>query len=173
MPGSQKRVTEDGELLQRYLDGELTPAEASAFRERLAASPELQRELTELQLIGGLLRRWADDATTHAGSLLEPTLQRVEVAQQRRGRHASLGMALAAVLLLLLPSPGQGLWIMRAMPAGATAVALEALPPAAIERLEANAEQHAQVFVVGSASTPVVWLADDLGDGQVEQQDPG
>jgi hypothetical protein len=50
---------------------------------------------------------------------------------------------------------------------------LELLPPAAIERLEANAEQHAQVFVVGSASTPVVWLADDLGEGEVEQQDPG
>ncbi len=166
-------MTEDGELLQRYLDGELSPVEMSAFRERLAASPELQRELTEMRLIGGLLRRWADDAGSRVNSLLEPTLERVEAAEQRRGRHASLGMAVAAVLLLLLPGSGRADWTTRAMPAGMAVVALEPLPPAAIERLEANAEQHAQVFVVGSASTPVVWLADDLGEGEVEQQDPG
>ena len=166
-------MTEDGQLLQRYLDGELSPAEVSAFQERLAASPELQRELTEMQLIGSLLRRWADDAGTQASGLLEPTLERVEAAEQRRGRHASLGMAVAAALLLLLPGPGQGDWTTRAMPTSAAVVELEAPPPAAIERLEANAEQHAQVFVVGSASTPVVWLADDLGEGEVEQQDPG
>ena len=162
----------DGQLLQRYLDGELSPAEDSAFRERLAASPQLQRELTELQLIGGLLRRWADDTGSRAGSLLEPTLERVEAGEQRRGRHASLGMAVAAVLLLLLPASGQGRFTPRAIPVAAALVAAEAPPPAAIERLEA-ADRHARVFVVGSASTPVVWLADDAVESDIEQQDPG
>jgi anti-sigma factor RsiW len=172
MPWSQKRVKRDAQLLQRYLDGELSPAELSAFRERLATSPELQRELTELQLIGGLLRRWADDAGSRAGSLLQPTLERVEAAEQRRARHASLGMAVAALLLLLLPASGQEHWPSRALPVGAAGVATQAPPPAAIERLEA-ADQHARVFVVGSASTPVVWLADDLVESEIEQQDPG
>jgi anti-sigma factor RsiW len=165
-------VKQDAQLLQRYLDGELSPAEVSAFRQRLSASPELQRELTELQLLGGLLRRWADDAGSRAGSLLEPTLERVDAAERRRGRHASLGMAVAAVLLLLLPASGQGRWTQRALPAEVALVATKAPPPAAIERLEA-ADQHARVFVVGSASTPVVWLADDLVESEVEQQDPG
>jgi anti-sigma factor RsiW len=165
-------VKQDAQLLQRYLDGELSPAEVSAFRQRLSASPELQRELTELQLLGGLLRRWADDAGSRAGSLLEPTLERVDAAERRRGRHASLGMAVAAVLLLLLPASGQGRWTPRALPVEVALVATKAPPPAAIERLEA-ADQHARVFVVGSASTPVVWLADDLVESEVEQQDPG
>lgn len=165
-------MKQDAQLLQRYLDGELSPADASAFRDRLATSPELQRELTELQLLGGLLRRWADDAGSRAGALLEPTLERVEVAEQRRGRHASLGMAVAAVLLLLLPASGQGRWPSRAEPAGAAGVAAAAPPPAAIERLEA-ADEHARIFVVGSASTPVVWLVDDLLESEVEQQGPG
>jgi anti-sigma factor RsiW len=164
-------VTPDGQLLQRYLDGELSSAELSVFRERLAASPELQRELIELQLLGGLLRRWADDAGSRAGSLLEPTLERVEAAEQRRGRHASLGMAVAAVLLLLLPASGQGPFA-GSLPAAAARLAPKAPPPAAIERLE-TADQHARVFVVGSASTPVVWLADDLIATEVEPQGPG
>jgi anti-sigma factor RsiW len=172
MPRSQERVKQDAQLLQRYLDGELSLAEVSAFRERLAASPALQRELTELQLIGGLLRRWADDAGSRAGSLLEPTLERVEVAEQRQGRHSSLGLAVAAVLLLLLPASGQGRFTPRAVSPAVAWAATEAPPPAAIERLEA-ADKHARVFVVGSASTPVVWLADDLVESEIEQQDPG
>lgn len=165
-------MTPDGQLLQRYLDGELSSAEVGAFRERLSASPELQRELTELQLLGGLLRGWADDAGSRADSLLEPTLERVEAAEQRRGRHASLGMAVAGVLLLLLPASGQGPFTTRAVPAAAARLASDAPAPAAIERLEA-ADQHARVFVVGSASTPVVWLADDLVESEAEQQGPG
>lgn len=165
-------MNDDRELLQRYLDGELTPAEASAFCERLSSSPELQRELTEMQLIGGLLRRWADDTGRQAGSLLEPTLLRVEAAEQRRGRHASLGMAVAAALLLLLPASGQQSWSSGVVPGSVAVVAPPPTPPAAIERLEVG-DQHAQVFVVGSASTPVVWLSEDLGDEHVEPQGPG
>ena len=169
MPWSQERVNEDSELLQRYLDGELTPQEACAFEERLSASPELQRSLTELQLVGGLLRRWADETGSRAGSLLEPTLSRAFEAAQTRTRHASLGMAVAVLLLMLLPTSAQDSWVTRVMPA---VTRTELAPPAAIERLEAG-DQQAQVFVVGSAGTPVVWLADDEAGDESEQQDPG
>lgn len=164
-------MTEDSEQLQRYLDGELTPEQARAFQDRLAASPELQRDLTEMQLIGGLLRRWADDAEHRAGPLVEPTLLRIETVEQKRSRHASLGMAVAALLLWLLPASGSDSWPSRVVP-----VAIDTLPPlfppAAIERLEAG-DQRAQVFLVGSASTPVVWLADDAGEDETELQGPG
>lgn len=166
-------MTEDSEQLQRYLDGELTSEQARAFQERLALSPELQRDLTEMQLIGGLLRRWADDAEHRAGPLVEPTLLRIETAEQQRSRHASLGMAVAALLLLLLPASGSHSWPSRVVPVGIDSLP-GLLPPAAIERLEAG-DQRAQVFIVGSASTPVVWLADDAGEGEdeTELQGPG
>jgi anti-sigma factor RsiW len=163
-------VKPEAEQLQRYLDGELTPEQERAFQERLSASPELQRELTELQLLGGLLRSWAEETGNRAAPLVEPTLLRIDTAEQKRSRHASLGMAVAAVLLLLLPASGRESWP-RVVPT-ALSMAAQIAPPAAIERLEAG-DRHAQVFVLGSASTPVVWLADDSGDDQTEQQDPG
>ena len=45
---------------------------------------------------------------------------------------------------------------------------------AAIERIESGSK-HAQVFVLGKGSTPVVWLADDV-EAEAEapgQRDPG
>jgi anti-sigma factor RsiW len=172
MPRSKQRVTEDSEQLQRYLDGELTLEQRRAFQQRLSASPELQRDLTELQLVGGLLRRWADDAERRTGSLVEPTLLRIEAAEQKRSRHASLGMAVAALLLLLLPASGRDSWPSRVAPISVTELPQHAPAAAAIELLEAG-EQHAQVFTVGSASTPVVWLADDAAEEEAEQQGPG
>jgi anti-sigma factor RsiW len=164
-------VNEDSEQLQRYLDGELTPEEECAFQERLSASPELQRDLTEMQLIGGLLRRWADEAERRPGSLVDATLLRIEAAEQKRSRHASLGMAVAALLLFLLPASGHESWPSRVVPLATTALPALA-PPAAIELLEAG-DQHAQVFIVGSASTPVVWLADDAAEDETDQRGPG
>jgi anti-sigma factor RsiW len=164
-------VTEDSELLQCYLDGELSPEQARVFRARLASSPELQRELTELQLVGGLVRRWAEDTGERAASLVQPTLSRVEDAAALRTRHASLGMAVAAVLLLVLPSSGHdALWLRSS--GAAMSAQPELAPPVAIERLEAG-EGHAQVFLVGQASTPVVWLADEGVDEPTAEQDPG
>jgi anti-sigma factor RsiW len=164
-------VTEDSELLQRYLDGDLSPEQGRAFHERIASSPELQRELTELQLVGSLVRGWAQETGERAASLVQPTLSRVEEASAQRTRHASLGMAVAAVLLLVLPSSGQeALWLRSSQ----TAITprQELAPPVAIERLEAG-EGHAEVFVIGQASTPVVWLADEGLDEPSADQDPG
>jgi hypothetical protein len=122
-----------------------------------------------MQTVGALVRAWADRAEGRAGSLLEPTLERVQQAEQRRGRHASLGLALAAALAFALP------WAQEARPplqAGLMARPLIA-DSAAIERLEAG-DTQARVFVVGRSGTPVVWLADDaLEDDGAAEQDPG
>lgn len=159
-------MTPDAVLLQRYLDGEMSPPEAAQFRERLQADPELQRELEELKLVGALLRGWAEKTGTRAARLVEPTLERVQDAQQGRARRsAALGYALVAAAVIV-PWSQQGVIAYRP--------AAEPLPPpgAAIERLEAG-DKQAQVFVVGEASTPVVWLADDSQEEDGSERGPG
>ena len=156
-------MSSDTEQLLRYLDREMSVAEAERFRVRLGGSPALRRELTEMRRVGALLRIWAEEAQSHAEPLLEPTLQRVE-ATVRRARYTSLGYVLAAVMLLALP------WSRSH-----EAKPLEPLPSpaAAIERVEAT-DQQARVFV-GSSGTPVVWLADDVQEAGADEngQDPG
>jgi anti-sigma factor RsiW len=161
-------VTPEIQLLFRYLDGELSPEEAGRFRELLAANPELSRQLAEQQQLGRLVRGWAAEAEERAQDLVGPTLERVKDSERRRAQRTSLGYALAAVLVLALP------WSRRA-PELVTlpAPTLAPVGSAAIERVEAP-DRRAQVFVVGSASTPVVWLADDAQDDDDGQsQDPG
>lgn len=152
-------------LLQRYLDGDLSPVEAELFRARLAESPTLRRQLAELQRLGAALRVWSRAAEERAEPLLEPTLRRVDEQARKQARHTSLGYALAGALLVALP------W---ASYAGRAALEPGSLTPsaAAIERVEAT-DQQAQVFVVGSSSTPVVWLVDDAEEDEISEQDPG
>ena len=163
-------MNDESELLQRYLDGDLSAVEAEQLRARLAHSPELAQQLAELRQLGALVRGWADDAQARGALLLEPTLRRVHAVERQRGRHATLGFALAAMLVAALPFASQAHFSHPAAPLQARVVS----PGAAIERIEAG-DQHAQVFVVGAASTPVVWLSDDNADeaeASVEQ-DPG
>jgi anti-sigma factor RsiW len=159
-------VSAETEQLSRYLDGDMTPAEVAAVRARLRESPGLRRELAELGAVGAALRQWSRGVEARAGDLLEPTLERARKDAQRRALHARAGYVGAALLLVLLPWArfDSGL-----LPSGAP------LPPAAaaIERVEAT-DRRAEVFVVGSANTPVLWLADDAPeDGAAAEQDPG
>ena len=160
----------DDLLLQRYLDGDLSAAEAEALRARLAHSPELNHKLGELRRLSGLLQLWAEDTQRRGADLVEPTLRRVQVAEQKRARHATIGFALAAALVAVLPFASQA----HFTPAARLHAPAIAAPGAAIERIEA-ADQHARVFVVGASSTPVVWLSDDAGDDAEasSNQDPG
>jgi anti-sigma factor RsiW len=162
-------MSDDCVLLQRYLDGDLTPLESEQLRARFAHEPELSRELAELRRVGRLLRLWADDVQ-HGVSLVEPILRRVQMAERPRPRPATLGFALVAALIAALPF---------ARTAEAPAPALDAFtlasgPGAAIERIEPG-DTHAHVFVVGATSTPVVWLSDETGDDvdAPNDQDPG
>lgn len=151
-----------------YLDREMSAEEAEGFERTLAESPELRRELAELRRVGVFVRSWAASAEARSGELLEPTLVRVKDAERKRSRQAMLGYVLAAALLLVLP------WSRRGPELGQPNQHRDVSPPgAAIERLEA-ADTRAQVFLVGSSSTPVVWLADDAPDDDApEQQGPG
>ncbi len=74
-------MNEDAQLLSRYVDGELSAAEAEGFRARLAADAALGRQALALQRIGALLRCWAGEAQARCGDLVEPTLERVRTAQ--------------------------------------------------------------------------------------------
>lgn len=170
MRGSQERLSPDTKRLLRYLDREMSRDEADEFRARLAQSPALRQKLAEMQQIGALVRRWSGAVEAGAADLVEPTLLRVREAEQKRGRQATLGYALAAVLLVALP------WSRRSAPPLTApvgpSVAVQSTG-AAIERIEA-ADKQARVFVLGSSSTPVVWLADDAAEDETtEQQGPG
>jgi anti-sigma factor RsiW len=163
-------VNAETELLLRYLDGELSPAEAQRFRARLANRPQLRRELRDMQRVGGLVRGWSKTAEARGGGLVEPTLRRIRAAERFRSASATLACGLALGLLLVLRGSSP------ALPAAPHVEHLEVshfLAGAAIERVEAS-HQQAQVFVVGRTSTPVVWLEDDAQeeDGSPEQ-DPG
>jgi hypothetical protein len=169
MRGGQERLSPETQRLFRYLDREMTRDEEDAFCARLADDPCLRQQLDEMQRVGAMVRLWSSAAEARAGELVEPTLSRVSEAAQRRGRRANVGYALAAVLLIALP------WSRRVpLLLGPVSQSL-AVPPsaAAIERVEA-ADQQAQVFVLGTSRTPVVWLADDASDDETtEQQGPG
>ena len=161
-------MSPDTERLLRYLDREMSRDEAEQFRARLGEDPALRQELAEMQRVGALVRRWASTAEARAGELVEPTLVRVRESEHKRRRQATLGYALAAILLVVLP------WS-RPAPDLTGVVAPSAVQPAgaAIERLEA-VDKQAQVFVLGDSSTPVVWLADEASDDDAaEQQGPG
>jgi len=168
MRGSEERVNLQTKQLLRYLDREMSAEEAEGFEQSLAESPELCRELAELRRVGAFVRSWAASAEARGAELLEPTLVRVKDAERKRSRQATLGYALAAALLVVLP------WSRRAPELTHANQHSEVTPPgAAIERLEA-ADTRAQVFLVGSSSTPVVWLADDApDDDSPEEQGPG
>jgi anti-sigma factor RsiW len=165
-------MSDDCVLLQRYLDGDLTPLETEQLCARFAHEPELSRELGELRRVGGLLRLWADDVQQGA-SLVEPILRRVQLAERQRARYAARGFALAAALVVALPFASLSRLAVAPAPALA-AFALASWPGAAIERIEPG-DTHAQVFVVGATSTPVVWLSDETGDDvdALIDQDPG
>jgi len=155
-------VNDEAMRLQRYLDGELSPEEAAEFRELLADSPALRRELEQLRGLGAAVRSWSGSVEARAGELLAPTLERVAQNERKRARQSLVGYALAAVVLVALPWARPGFEPLVPSPVA------PAPQGAAIERVEAT-DRGAQVFVVGTDSTPVLWLADD----DTSEQDPG
>jgi hypothetical protein len=79
-------VKAETRLLLRYVDCEMSAAEAERFRERLTESPTLCRQLRAMLDLGELLRDWSASVESLAGELVEPTLERV----RRGGQGCSL-----------------------------------------------------------------------------------
>jgi hypothetical protein len=160
-------VSADSQQLSRYLDGDMSPPEVALFEGRLRGSARLRRELEELRRVGAAIRRWSREAEDRAGALVEPTIRRAVEVERRRSRLSAAGYVAAALSLATLPWAGLD-----------SARATRELPArfpsgAAIERVDAS-DRNVQVFVVGSSSTPVLWLVDDAPDelGEAEQE-PG
>jgi hypothetical protein len=160
-------VNEQTRLLLRYIDREMSAAEAERFRVRLLRSPELSRELRQMQQLGVLLRHWSSTAEARADDLLQPTLERIHRRERRRPRASWLAYGLLALPLLLLHASASD-----QAPAPVPTLAHVSVG-AAIERIESSTRQ-ARVFVVGSSETPVVWLSDDdREDEGYSDRDPG
>jgi hypothetical protein len=157
-------VNEQTRLLLRYIDREMSAAEAERFRARLVQSPELSRELRRMQQLGVLLRHWSETAESRADDLLQPTLERIRRSERRRPRASWLAYGLLLLPLLRASTSNQD-----APPPPPTLAHVSV--GAAIERIEAS-QRQARVFVVGSSETPVVWLSDDEDEGYSDR-DPG
>jgi anti-sigma factor RsiW len=153
-------VNQDQLLLQRWLDGELSPLEAERFRTRLERDAALSRELDRLVQVGSLLRSWAGQTERRAGGLVASTMVRVRREERRRSQAFTAACLAAVVMLSVSPwsSPELG------MPEGIS----PRTRAAAVERVDAGATS-AVVFAVGLSETPVVWLnetsADELEPG--------
>lgn len=159
-------MNEQTRLLLRYIDREMSAAEAERFRARLMRSPELSRELYQMQQVGLLLRHWSKTAEARADELLEPTLERIRRSERPRPRASWLAYGLLSLPLLLLRASASD----QETPVPNLA---HVSVGAAIERIEAS-QRQARIFVVGSSETPVVWLSDeDREDEESSERDPG
>ncbi len=88
------------ELLSRYADGDLPPAEAAALEQRLAADADLRRELAGILEMRDLLRQSAEAEAAPAvlDELVEPL--RRSLPPRRSVRPAIAWLAAAATLVL-------------------------------------------------------------------------
>ena len=135
--------------IQGFLDGELPPAEAAAFRAHLARCADCAAEALSFQRVIAALER-APLATPRA-ELTERILSHVLPSRVRRRRFAALGWAYAGALVasaglfaLWRLAPGSHAWV-------------AAVPTEASQRLLA-----AGLFVLNALGTSVVRLADGL-----------
>jgi serine protease Do len=91
------------EMIERYLDGDLSPEESQAFRDQLNGDPDLKREVdlhkelhTELKTFGDLegVRLAMDDFHTEMVAVEETS---TEVVEAPKGKIVSIGMLYRAV----------------------------------------------------------------------------
>lgn len=114
----------DNDTMQRYLDGDLDPAEAGRVRAAIAASPELGAELERMSRLGDVVRASVPELEARMGDakaaddlfarierqLAAPAPAKVVPLGSRRRRFLAAGTAgllaaAAAVFLLVLNRP--------------------------------------------------------------------
>ncbi|MFW6087413.1 MAG: anti-sigma factor family protein [Myxococcota bacterium] len=112
----------DDDQIQRYFDGELSPAEAEALRQAIEASEEHQAKLEQLERLRSLVRMAAEEMTADLPA--DDLYARVKGELEAKGRRdnlrsieggasrrravtgAAVGLALAAAVVLALLRPG-------------------------------------------------------------------
>jgi len=115
-----KMTDQDYELLSRYLDRELSPADASSLERRLASEPELQRGFERMgavqrRLRGAFRHLDKEPVPDRITALLQGgpvQIQSLPHRMQAPQRYASWGLAVAASLVVaisatLISRPGQ------------------------------------------------------------------
>ncbi|MET0343332.1 MAG: hypothetical protein ABW252_20145 [Polyangiales bacterium] len=155
----------DDEILQRYHDGDLSPAEARGLSAQIAGDPAAQRRLRELSLLQSLIREAADDASAELDS--DALFRAIEGRLPQRAAPSLPPPAPANVR----PLRRRGLWLPVL---GATAVAAatllvvlrsgehdggagEAMPPQIAGKLEALSERSADDARLGTDGPPNRW----------------
>lgn len=184
-PGSLER----DELLQRFLDGDLAPEEASGAREMLASDPDLRKEAESYRRIGDLLREaaGAHDESGELESMWEsvsgrlgerrvdegdPSASRVWVGEFVRHRKrywipaAGAIAAAAAALVIMLQAPE------------VPDVALDMDTAAALRSrvtdisLGTASTMVIEVETDGGGTAAILWVtADEDGEGEEELPD--
>lgn len=100
--------------VELFVDGELTPGEAEAFRQHLPDCAKCQREVTDLLQLKFLAQRHLEDAGEHVPAPLRPvpapSLWRRPVFVTSLALAAAV-LVMVAVRLLLPSTPGQDVWL--------------------------------------------------------------
>lgn len=158
--------------LQRYFDGELSPARARKVHARLRDDPRHQRQLDELGQLRHALRARADAAAEEAG--LEGLWGRVRASiesQPSAGVGERLGLWLRRYWLVVAPA------------AAAAAVALFLLlvpgstgePPArndaVVEVMEIGPGAYGTIFTIDGSDeageTTVIWVTESSAEEEI------
>jgi anti-sigma factor RsiW len=160
--GRRQREDREEEALQAYYDGELGRWARWRMQRRLERSPELRRELVELEALSGLVRASAPEvAIPDLWSGIERGLA---VADAERRIAAEAAGERASVLDWLF-RPAAAL-----VAAGAAAAALamlllssETAPGGVVHWVDSGARN---VMVLdGEDDVTVIWVFDPIGDG--------
>jgi anti-sigma factor RsiW len=183
------------ELLMRYVDGDLSPAEVEEVERRLESDPEAFAIVEGLDQLGDVVRALGEQRAEGAGDIAGAVLGRIEAAERSvtepspaSGTRPLPGWALPAVAAGLAAAAATAIWlatpteaplpVARSMPTvqpagpaesrpGPTAAPEDDVAPAAaIEAVDFGSHNGA-IFVVsaGNEATPVVWLTDDVAEG--------
>lgn len=162
-PGSLAR----DELVQRFLDGDLTPEEALGAREMLASDPEFRRDAESYRRLGDLLREAA--GADVPGGDLEPLWQEVAGRLDER-RVDEDGPGATTVWLAEFARHRKRYWIPAAGAIAAAAAALVVMlnaaevPEVPIDMDTAAALRSRVTDIsLGTASTMVIEVETDGG----------
>jgi anti-sigma factor RsiW len=187
------------ELLMRYADGELSPAEIEELERRLEGDPEASAIIDGLDQLGDVVRALGERQGQGAGDIAGAVLAQIESDERHRpdappesGARpvpgwtfpvAAAGLAAAAAVAIWLATPGETpAPVARSLPTAQPAAPSptpapqpedDVAPSVAIEAVDFGSHNGA-IFMVsaGNTATPVVWLTDDVAESGGSRTEP-